>query len=39
MNDEFRLDVRKEYFNAHFDEHVLESMSDEENYILRRIFD
>ena len=39
INDEFKLDVTKEFFDECFDENDLESTSDEEKDMLRSIFD
>ena len=39
INEEFKLDVRKEYFDECFDEHDLESMSDEEKNTMRGMID
>ena len=38
INEDFKLDVRKEYFDECFDEHDLESMSDEGKDMLRSMF-
>ena len=38
-NEEFKLHVRKEYFDEYFDEQDLDLTSDEEKCMLRSIFD